>query len=109
MNKIDVHEDKAFLRRAQEAIELPDVQEMLARLSAYGLGVFVPHYHPPSGGMAPLPKTQVALEAGLKVSFVDEADPVLSEDGVEDIGWRWDAEKKTVMKCTKCSMVGCRH
>ena len=33
------------LRTAQEAIHLPEVQEMLRRLSEYKLGIFMPHIH----------------------------------------------------------------
>ena len=33
------------LRTAQEAIHLPEVQEMLRRLSEYKLGIFMPHMH----------------------------------------------------------------
>ena len=33
------------LRRAQEAIHFPEVQEMLRRLSEYQLGIFMPHMH----------------------------------------------------------------
>ncbi len=32
------------LRQAQEAIELPEVQDMIRRLSEYNLGVFMPIY-----------------------------------------------------------------
>ena len=33
------------LRTAQEAIHLPEVQEMLRRLAEYRLGIFMPHMH----------------------------------------------------------------
>jgi len=33
------------LRTAQEAIHLPEVQEILRRLSEYKLGIFKPHMH----------------------------------------------------------------
>jgi hypothetical protein len=33
------------LRTAQEAIQLPEVQEMMRKLSVYNLGVFMPHMH----------------------------------------------------------------
>ena len=33
------------LRIAQGAIQLPEVQDMLRRLSVYKLGIFMPHTH----------------------------------------------------------------
>ena len=45
------------MRRAQEAINLPEVQDMVRALSEYGLGVFMPHMHnDDTGGFEPLPR-----------------------------------------------------
>ena len=33
------------LKTAQAAMQLPEVQEMLRRLSAFELGIFMPHQH----------------------------------------------------------------
>lgn len=58
------------LRTAQEAIHLPEVQEMLRRLSEYKLGVFMPHMHDEhTGEFQALPDEVTQLESGLKVSF----------------------------------------
>jgi hypothetical protein len=44
------------LRTAQAAIHLPEVQEMLRRLSEYKLGIFMPHMHDrQTGEFQPLP------------------------------------------------------
>ena len=58
------------LRTAQEAIHLPEVQEMLRRLSEYKLGVFMPHMHDEhTGEFQALPDEVMQVESGLKVSF----------------------------------------
>ena len=38
------------LKRAQTAIHLPEVQDMLRRLSEYKLGIFMPHVHDDATG-----------------------------------------------------------
>lgn len=58
------------LRTAQAAIHLPEVQEMLRKLSEYKLGVFMPHMHDDvTGNFQPLPDEVTQVEAGLQVSF----------------------------------------
>ena len=45
------------LRNAQAAMHLPEVQEMLCRLSEYNLGIFMPHMHDErTGEFQPLPR-----------------------------------------------------
>ena len=58
------------LRAAQEAMHLPEVQEMLRRLSEYKLGIFMPHMHDKqTGEFQPLPDDVMQVESGLEVSF----------------------------------------
>jgi len=58
------------LRTAQEAIRLPEVQEMLRRLSEYKLGICMPHMHyERTGGFQPLADEFMQVESGLAVSF----------------------------------------
>ena len=58
------------LRTAHEAINLPEVQEMLRRLSDYNLGIFMPHMHDEdTGEFQPLPDRVTQVESGLEVSF----------------------------------------
>ena len=58
------------LRTAQEAIHLPEVQEMLRRLSEYRLGIFMPHMHDEeTGEFQPLPDDVMQVESGLEVSL----------------------------------------
>ncbi len=58
------------LKTAQEAIHLPEVQEMLRRLAEYELGIFMPHRHDEqTGEFQPLPAEVTQVESGLEVSF----------------------------------------
>lgn len=58
------------LRIAQEAISLPEVQEMLRRLSKFKLGIFMPHMHDEqTGEFRPLQDDVTQVESSLKVSF----------------------------------------
>ena len=57
-------------RSAQEAIHLPEVQEVLRRLSEFKLGIFMPHRHDEhTGQFRALPEEVTPVEAGLEVSF----------------------------------------
>ena len=94
------------LATAQRAIELPEVQEMARRLSAYGLGVFMPHMHDEAGNMLPLPEGVVQVEGeDLRASFVS-ADQVTDtpEKRFLTVGWRWSAEMNTMSGTTHCPM-----
>ena len=45
------------LKTAQAAMQLPEVQDMLRRLSAFRLGIFMPHQHDDgTGEFQPLPE-----------------------------------------------------
>ena len=55
------------LRTAQAAVHCPEVQEMLRRLSGYGLGIFMPHMHDErTGEFQPLPELVTQVESGLR-------------------------------------------
>ena len=77
---------------SQAAICLPEVQEMLQRLSAYGLGVFMPHMHDAiTGRFQPLGDELVQVESGLEVSF-QPMDEVEKQAGrYLPVGWCWRA------------------
>ena len=91
------------LQLAQRAIEYPEVQEIIKRLSKYNLGVFMPHKHDDlTGEFAILPIDEVQLESNLEVRFLKETE-VESIRAVE-IGWRWaengiQSAAKCVVKC----------
>ena len=80
-----------MVERAQRAVELPEVLELMKKLAEHGLGVFMPHIHPPEGGFAPLPAGTVQLEGNLKVSFVDESCEDLRS--AIPVGWTWSEGK----------------
>jgi hypothetical protein len=58
------------LQVAQNAINLPEVKEMLKKLSQYNLGIYMPHMHDEeSGAFKPLPPGITQVEDDLAVSF----------------------------------------
>ena len=93
------------LRTAQEAIHLPEVQEMLRRLSEYKLGIFMPHMHDEkTGEFQPLPDEVTQVEAGLEVSFQPAAEIASQADRFLPVGWFWRAGAPT--PSALCEMVG---
>lgn len=90
-----------MVQAAKEAIETPEIQEILKRLAAHGLGVFLPHMHTSTGQFAPLPSDTVALETNLQVSFVPATDASLTD--AVPVGWIWDESTKQVMECKQCA------
>ena len=80
------------LRSAQEAIHLPEVQEMLRRLSEYKLGIFMPHMHDEqTGQFQPLPDEVVQVESGLQVSFQPMEEIASQAARFLPVGWIWRA------------------
>ena len=76
------------LRRAQEAIHLPEVQEMLRRLAEYRLGIFMPHMHDEqTGEFQPLPDEVMQVESGLEVSFQPTEEIASRKDHFLPVGW----------------------
>jgi hypothetical protein len=92
------------LRTAQDAIHLPEVQDMLRRLSEYKLGIFMPHMHDEhTGEFRPLPEEVTQVESGLEVSF-QPADEIASQaDRFLPVGWFWRAGAPTPVAA--CEMV----
>ncbi|MDP2031432.1 MAG: hypothetical protein Q8K12_17500 [Thiobacillus sp.] len=80
------------LRTAQEAIHLPEVQEMLRRLSEYKLGIFMPHIHDEqTGEFQPLPDEVMQVESALEVSFQPTHEIANQTDRFLPVGWFWRA------------------
>lgn len=72
---------------ARAAIELPEVQEILRRLSAFHLGVYMPHSHDDeTGAFQVLPAGVIQVEDDLQVSF-QAADQ--SEGSYVPVAWVW--------------------
>jgi len=88
------------IQNALEAVNLPEVQEMIRRLSGHGLAVALPHAHGEDGRFIPLPAAVVAHEAGLKVSFVPRSE--LNQANMVPVMWRWDGEAGAIALCALC-------
>ena len=92
------------LRTAQQAIHLPEVQEMLRRLAEYQLGIFMPHRHnEQTGEFQPLPDEVVQVESGLEVSFQPMQEIANQIDRYLPVGWLWRAGASTPVAV--CEMV----
>ena len=91
------------LTTAQEAIHLPEVQEMLRRLSDYKLGIFMPHMHDDqTGEFIPLPDAVMQVESGMEVSFRPMQEIATQGDRFLPVGWAWRAGASTPV--TACEM-----
>lgn len=78
------------VRRSMEAIELPDVQEMIRRLGEYGLGVCVPHRHTATMDFDDLPDDLVQVEENCQVSWVPR-DQLKSMRQMTPVAWKWQS------------------
>jgi hypothetical protein len=89
---------------AQRSIHLPEVQEMLKRLSAYNLGICMPHMHDDdTGGFQALPDDVVQVEDAMEVTFRPR-EPVGANEFFVPVGWVWREEARSVneMVAMKC-------
>lgn len=83
-------ESPNLLKHAQAAMQRADVQEMLRRLSAYQLGVFMPHMHAAdTGEFQTLPATLTQLESGLCVSFQSSEQIAAQPKRYAPVAWVW--------------------
>jgi hypothetical protein len=85
------------LGAAQAAMHLPEVQDMLRRLSDFQLGIFMPHQHEEATGeFLPLPADVMQVESGLAVSF-QRLDAMASHTAsFLPVGWLWRGGATTV-------------
>ena len=80
----------APLQIAQDAIHLPEVQEMLRRLAAYNLGIFMPHKHDEqTGRFEELPEGVMQVESGLEVTFQSAEQLARTAPDFVPVGWFW--------------------
>ena len=92
------------LATAQQAIHLPEVQEMLRRLSEFKLGIFMPHRHDEqTGEFQVLPDEVVQVESGLEVSFQPKKKIAIQTDRFLPVAWIWGADAPT--PSAMCEMV----
>lgn len=91
----------SMIEKAHTAIADPEVQEMMKKLSKFGLGIFMLHMHDPvTDDYAPLPRGMVSVEKDLQVSFYPSSSKEVAESRA--VGWAWDNTAQTVMACTVC-------
>ena len=76
------------VQRARDAIDLPEVQQILKRLADFNLGIYVPHVHLPHLDFGPLPPGQVQIEQGLRVRWASREEADALPNAVE-VAWRW--------------------
>ena len=79
------------LKIAQEAINNPEVQEMIKKLAQFNLGVFMPHQHnQTTGDFEMLEDGMMQMENDLEVSFV----PInnTAPNTFLPVGWVWKFE-----------------
>ena len=85
------------LKTAQAAMQLPEVQGMLRRLSAYQLGIFMPHQHDDgTGEFQSLPDEVMQVESGRAVSFERLDEIARRTESFLPVGWRWHAGSVSV-------------
>ncbi|MCY1166733.1 hypothetical protein D9M73_66820 [compost metagenome] len=89
------------VRRAQTAMQRPEVQAMLRRLSEFDLGIFMPHRHDEqTGDFQPLPDEVLQVESGCKVSFRNRDEIAHQTDRFLPVAWRWrDGALATASAC----------
>jgi hypothetical protein len=103
MRPVDASNDRglpalpAQLAIARDAIQLPEVQEMMRKLSAYHLGVYMPHMHDEkTGAFQLLPDGMIQVEDNLRVSF-QSVDP--PERSYVPVAWFWRGGPTPGIKC----------
>ncbi len=95
------------LGAAQAAMQLPEVQGMLRRLSAFDLGIFMPHQHDEATGeFLPLHGDVIQVESGLAVSF-QRLDEIKNRTAsFLPVGWFWRAGALTVAAACEMADTG---
>lgn len=97
VSRASTHGLPPALQTAQAAMQIPEVQEMLRKLSAHRLGIFMPHQHDEATGeFQPLPDEVVQLESGLAVSFQRLDEVARQSASFLPVGWVWRAGAATV-------------
>ena len=88
---------------AQKSIHLPEVQEMLKRLSKYNLGICMPHMHNEgTGAFEPLPDDVVQVEDAMEVTFRPR-EPARADEYFLPVGWVWrEGVRVEEMVAAKC-------
>lgn len=82
------------------AVSLPEVQDMIRRLSRFNLAVCVPHMHLPEQDFAVLQSGYVQIEKQCQVSWALR-DQVEADSKMIPVAWRW--EDDGVEASARCS------
>lgn len=86
----DVNMKDEKLAKAQRAVLLPEVQEMMKKLAEYNLGVYMPHIHEDEDGeFAAMPDGVVQVESGLEVTFHQTSELEERKTTLIPVGWFW--------------------
>ena len=97
VSRFTTHGLPPALKAAQAAMQLPEVQDMLRRLSTFQLGIFMPHRHDDgTGEFQPLPDEVTQLESGRAVSFERLDEIARRTESFLPVGWRWCGGAATV-------------
>jgi len=56
------------IQRALDSVMRPEVQDLIRRVSEYGLAVALPHMHGEGGDLRPLPAVKVILKTAITPS-----------------------------------------
>jgi hypothetical protein len=101
-NRVGILPDE--LQAAQNAINLPEVKEMLKKLSQHNLGIYMPHMHDEeTGAFQPLPPGITQVEDGLVVSFLPNNE--CEDNSFISVGWflhpGMSDEDSDAQKCRK--------
>ncbi|PZP51931.1 MAG: hypothetical protein DI598_01975 [Pseudopedobacter saltans] len=94
------------LREAQEAIELPEVQEIMKQLAKYNLGVCMPHFHnEENGDFMELQNGIIQMERDLQVRFMTQAEA--KQINSVPVAWRWqdDGVTASAICVAECEIV----
>ena len=96
---VSIHPD---VQRSIDSIPKPEVQDLIKRLSEYGLAVAIPHMHGDTGAFLPLPEDRMALESALRVSFPRKGSSALK--AAVPVMWRWNGKAEAVAACAGCDI-----
>lgn len=97
---------------AQQAVSLPEIQEVAKTLAKYNLGIFMPHMHDEeTGQFIDMPDDMMSIEAGLKTTFQTEEEMRASGEQFVDVAWQWTGEGLDArMGCkNRCVALGTLH
>lgn len=78
---------------ARNSITNPEVQEMMKRLSDFGLGIYMPHMHSEDAAFIPLPNDFIQTEEAGKISFQHR--DKMKDGRYSEVAWRWQDDGVT--------------